>query len=118
MQYSRTPVRRYTQASVANAAAATKTGNPLDMTEVHKGHLLTLITNGATGPTVPATATFQIDLGDGTWLTVREVVGSTTANAVTRDFWEVPPCVRCRVNFAGNTAQPVTVESSMIAYRR
>ena len=85
------------------------------------GFLTFKITNGATGPTVAATAKVMVAHNaslpatgaEGTdWKLVYVIDGSSTANAQTPGSWPVPMGVgNLQIEFANNTVQNCTVES-------
>jgi hypothetical protein len=108
-------------ASASNAADATTRGT-IDVRERDGGILTLRMTNGATGPTVPCTARVMIAHNTGAtptaaapgtdWKTVETFTGAVTANAVVPRVFTFPPAVmHIQVEFAGNTAQAVTVEA-------
>lgn len=120
MQYSRTPVKRVSIAdNTSSAAGATTTGLTVDNSTLFRATVLVRILNGATAPTVGATATvqFQID-NSGKWYVYKRLRGGTTANDETVDSWEMPPCLRMRVVVTGNTGQAVTADATVIGYNR
>lgn len=108
--------------SATNTAGSTTRGT-LDLTTAHGGVVTLKITNGATGPTVQCTCNVLIAHNASTptaasagadWKTVFTFGGGTTNNAVTEQHYVVPPGVmKLEVEFTGNTAQSVTVESYM-----
>lgn len=115
--------------SASNAAAATTRGR-LDCSAIDGGILTFRITNGATGPTVQATAKVLVAHKDtampaaaaeGTadldWKQVYEIGGGTTANVSSRGVYKFGPEIAyIEIEFTGNTAQAVTVEAHATTY--
>lgn len=108
-------------ASVSNPATETVRGT-IDVRERDGGIVTLKITNGATGPTVPAIANVMIAHGAGAtpaaaaagadWKTVASFGSSGANNAVTERVYEFGPGVKhVQVEFTGNTGQAVTVEA-------
>lgn len=108
-------------ASTSNAAGSTTRGT-LDLRTAQGGVLTMKITNGATGPTVAATATVSIAHNAGAtptagaegsdWKRLYQFAGTTTANDVQQWSIDIPPGVmHLQVEFSGNTGQAVTVEA-------
>lgn len=99
------------QASATNAAAATATSTTLDMTTKYGGFVTAIVTNGATGPTLPCT--FVIMTSDDNFTTSRDAytfVAGTTASTTYTFNQDIPWGVMyLRSKFTGNTAQSVTV---------
>lgn len=112
-------------ASATNTAGSTTRGTR-DMRGKHGGLLTLKITNGATGPTVQCTANVLVAHNSGStptaasagsdWKTIFIFGGGTTNNAVTEQHIVLPPCCHVEVEFTGNTAQSVTVESVITDY--
>lgn len=103
-------------ASTANAAGATTNSAAWDVsTCVGEQELEVVITNGATGPTLPCLAVLQLSRdGGANWVdTPYQRAGvPATANARAAHGIKVPPGYRLvRVRFAGNTGQAVTIEA-------
>ena len=112
-------------ASASQAAGATTRGRLDCSTGVDGGVITVAITNGATGPGVQCVARLMIAHrgtampaaaaeGNGAldWKIVAEIGGGIAANArtrITRTFG--PEVAYWQVETAGNTLQPVTVES-------
>lgn len=118
MQLSYTPVTRACLASIANAAGATKTGGTVNLNDIHQAEALATVTNGATGPTIGCSATLQISQDGTNWIDVEKKTAGTGNDEVSLLRFSVPPCLKARVNFAGNTGQDVTVEANILAYLR
>ena len=108
-------------AGTSNAAGATTRGT-LDMRTALGGLLTFKLTNGATGPSVAASANILVAHNSGAtptaasagtdWKTIYQVQHSTTANAVGE--WNLPidaSVMHIEVEITGNTAQTVTCEA-------
>lgn len=112
-------------ASTSNAAASTTRGG-LDLRSKHGGLLTLKITNGGVGPTVQCEGRVLISHSSGTlpalasagseWKTIFVYGGGLTANAVTEQSINIPPCMHLEVEFTGNTGQAVTVEAYITVY--
>ena len=115
--------------STSNGAGSTTRGR-LDCTSADGGMIRWRITNGGTGPTVQCEARVLVarkqssmpaagseGAGDDDWKRVYTVGGGTTANTSTRGSWRFGPEVAyVEIEFAGNTAQAVTVECTGDTY--
>lgn len=115
--------------SATNTAGSTTRGR-LDCTAVDGGVITFRITNGATGPTVQATARVLVahkgasmpaaaseGTADTDWKQVYEIGGSSTASASSRGVYRFGPEVAyAEIEFSGNTAQSVTVEAHATTY--
>ena len=112
-------------ASTSNAAGATTRGT-IDLSAVYGGIVTLKITNGATGPGVPAEGRVLISHADtlptaasagADWKTIWCFGGGTGANRVTEQSFQFGPEVRhLEVEFTGNTVQAVTVEAIVTTY--
>lgn len=101
-------------AATSNAAAATTTGTAVDLTVAYGGLITGIITNGATGPTIAASAIVEVSGDNTNWKTLYTVSGEVTANSVTSWSCSVEPGIMyARVRVTGNTAQAVTCEAFM-----
>lgn len=107
-------------AGTSNGAGSTTRGT-LSLGTALGGVLTVKIANGATGPTVPATANVLV-AHNGTaptagsagvdWKTLTSVQHNTTNSATGEWFFDIPTAVMSlEVEFTGNTAQAVTVEA-------
>lgn len=115
--------------SASNAAGATTRGR-VDCSAADGGMIRFRITNGATGPTVQATATVLVaqkgasmpaaaaeGTADTDWKQVYQIGGGTTASASTRGAYRFGPEVAyIEIEFTGNTGQAVTVECTGDTY--
>ncbi len=104
---------RTLHASASNAAAGTTYGTTWDLSTAFGGTIEARITNGGTGPTIPADFVVQISYDGGTtWRDFSRQTAGVTA-ATSYDFAvEIPPSVKtARTSFQSNTAQAVTVEA-------
>lgn len=116
-----TKTARTLLASTSNGAGSTAQGTPLDLTTKQGGLLTLKLTNGATGPTVQATAyvcvahnatTPAAGVAGVDWKTIAQIGGGTTANAITETAIAIDPAVmQLHVYVTGNTAQAVTCEA-------
>lgn len=116
-----TKTARTIVASATNAAGATTRGT-LDLRTAFGGVLNVKITNGATGPTVQATANILIAHNDGAtpaaasagsdWKTMTTVGGGVVNSQITERVIPIDPGImHMEVEFTGNTGQDVTVEA-------
>lgn len=119
-----TPVktaRTLIAAATSNAAAATTRGT-LDLRTTHGGMLTIKLTNGATGPTVQATANVLVAHNAGAtptaasagvdWKTLWSFGGGVTASAITEQSIAVDAGVmHLEVEVTGNTGQAVVCEA-------
>lgn len=115
-----TKTARTLVASGSNAAGSTTRGR-VDLTTAFGGSLTIKITNGATPPTVQATANVLVAhnatqpaaaSAGADWKTIFSAGGGTTANAVSEWYVDIAMGVmQLEVEFTGNTAQAVTVEA-------
>ena len=117
---TKTP-RTLIAAATSNAAGSTTRGTA-DLRTAQGGLLTVKITNGATGPTVPATVNILIAHNAGAtptaasagadWKTIWSFVSSNANNAVTEQSITIDPAVmHLEVEVTGNTAQTVTCEA-------
>ena len=92
-------------------------GTPQNSTSIATGDgasLLATITNGATGPTVGATATLQVSADNTTFYSTSDVrqAGTTSAASYAFDFnvslSDYAAWAYARIQIGGNTAQNVT----------
>lgn len=111
-----------TVVSSQSAAVGTPVRGTVDLRTAQGGLLTMKITNGATGPTVAATATVSIAHNAGAtptagaegsdWKRLYQVAGTTTNSDVQQWAIDIPPGVmHLQVAFADNTGQAVTVEA-------
>ena len=86
------------------------TSTTMTMTTSYGGSLSMALTNGGTGPTVPARLTVEISNDNSNWHTFAGPFnGSTTAGAAAEFVVIIPKEVLyCRVVAGGNTGQAVT----------
>jgi hypothetical protein len=99
-------------AATSNSAGGTTTGTAIDLTTKYGGVLTVRITNGATGPTVAASATVLVSYDNSAFRTYAQVTHNSSNNAVGDWAWDIPPGVMyLRVDVSGNTAQAVTCEA-------
>lgn len=110
-----------------NTAGSTTRGR-LDVRGDDGGFVHIKLTNGATGPTVQATASILVADTDGTqpaaasagadWKTlVSGITAGTAANAVREFVWYYGPgMTHLEVEVTGNTGQTVTCEATAFRY--
>lgn len=117
---TKTP-RTLIAAATSNAAGSTTRGTA-DLRTAQGGMLTVKITNGATGPTVPATVNILIAHNAGAtptaaaagadWKTIWSFAASTGNNVVTEQSITIDPGVmHLEVEVTGNTGQAVTCEA-------
>lgn len=112
-------------AGTSNAAGATTRG-VLDLRGKHGGLLTIKLSNGGTGPTVPAEGRVLVAHNSGAtpaaasagvdWKTHFVFGGGTTNSAVTEQSFVMPPCCHLEVEITGNTGQAVGCEALMTEY--
>jgi hypothetical protein len=108
-------------AATSNAAAGTTRGT-VDLRTASGGTLTIKLTNGATGPTIQATASILVAHNAGAtptaasagvdWKTIWSFGGGTTINAITEQSIAVDASVmHIEVEVTGNTGQAVVCEA-------
>lgn len=118
---TKTP-RTLIAAGTSNAVSPAATRGTADLRAAQGGLLTVKITNGATGPTVPATVNILIAHNAGAtptaaaagadWKTIWSFAASTGNNAVTEQSITIDPGVmHLEVEVTGNTGQDVTCEA-------
>lgn len=118
---TKTP-RTLIASGTSNAVSPAATRGTADLRTAQGGLLTVKITNGATGPTVPATVSILIAHDAGAtptaasagadWKTIWSFVASTGNNVVTEQSITIDPAVmHLEVEVTGNTAQAVTCEA-------
>ena len=107
---------RTIQSSATNTSGSTTTGSTVDLSTASGGVVGWKITNGATGPTIGCTITLQYSRDNfSTSWDVAAVLAGTANNGVYSGAFNIPIGVMyCRVKFAGNTGQSVTVEAYLM----
>jgi hypothetical protein len=107
-----TKTARTLVASAANAAGASTTSAPWNLSTALGAVIQARVSNGATGPTVGCDVQVQASVDQSTWREVTRFSAGTAANGVYDFCVEIPaPILAARVVFVGNTVQPVTVEA-------
>lgn len=117
---TKTP-RTLIAAATSNAAGA-QTRGTADLRTAQGGLLTVKVTNGATGPTVPATVNILVAHNSGAtpaaasagadWKTVWSFASSTGNNVITEQSITIDPAVmHLEVEVTGNTGQAVTCEA-------
>ena len=105
-------LRTIIAAATSNTAASTTTGTAVDLTTKYGGVLTVKITNGGTGPTVPASG-YVYTSGDNTNFKLMTQLAAPSTSGVTTE-WLVdihPGVMYLRVDVKDNTAQAVTCEA-------
>lgn len=108
-------------AGTSNAAGSTTRGT-VDLRTAQGGLLTVKVTNGATGPTVPATVNILVAHNSGAtpaaaaagadWKTIWSFAASTGNNVITEQSITIDPAVmHLEVEVTGNTGQAVTCEA-------
>lgn len=98
-------------ASTSNAAAGTTNSSNWDLSSTVGDQVLWVqMTNGATGPTIPCTATIQWSNDGGTtWFTLTSRSATPTNSAVSVYSISIPQGYKyVRAVFSGNSVQAVT----------
>lgn len=109
-------------ASSTSNAAGSSTRGTADLRTAQGGLLTVKVTNGATGPTVPATVNILVAHASGAtptagaagadWKTIWSFAASTGNNVVTEQSITIDPAVmHLEVEVTGNTGQAVTCEA-------
>ena len=109
-------------AAATSNAAGSQTRGTVDLRTAQGGLLTIKITNGATGPTVPATVNVLVAHNAGStpaaasagadWKTLWSFAASTGNSVVTEQSITIDPAVmHLEVEVTGNTAQAVTCEA-------
>ena len=102
------------QASASNAAAGTTTGTAVNLTAAYGGWLTAVITNGATGPTLPGTLTVQTSNDNTTYRDAYVFTAGITASTTYTFGVDVPWGTGwIRTKFSGNTVQAVTIAAEI-----
>jgi hypothetical protein len=94
------------------ASAGDTTSSAVDLTTTYSASLGIKITNGATGPTVPAQVIVQVSYDNSKWYNLGGALVASTANsAVTSWVVNLPDSVqRVRTVSGSNTGQNVTLD--------
>lgn len=102
----------YIASGTTNAAGATTTGTARNMATDY-GALVTIkIANGATAPTVAASAKIYTSIDGTNWKLFYTVASDTVSNSVNEWAIDLPRgAMYSRVDVAGNTVQGVTCEA-------
>jgi hypothetical protein len=95
-----------------NTSGGTTTGTVVDLTTKYGGLLTVKITNGATGPTVAASAYVYTSHDNSNFKTMTVLQSNLGNNAVSEFAMDIPPAVMyLRVDVKDNTGQTVTCEA-------
>ncbi len=99
-------------AVTTQAATVSFTSSTFDLSTALAGTISARIVNTSTGPTIAASVRVDLSIDGGTtWRTHDLGLAATTAAAIYDYVFDLPESYKtARVVFAGNTAQPVTVE--------
>lgn len=97
----------------SQAAAASTTGSTIDMTNDYELALSARITNGGTGPTIPARIDVQVSHDNSVWFTYGTLVqGGTTSSGVYENSCTLTGWNYARLYSTANTAQAVTLDAA------
>lgn len=102
--------------AVAQAAGGTTTGDSQDLSDAEAAELHLRITNGATGPTLPAQVQIETSPDGSDWYDYGGPLKGKTANAGISE-WTVPidrGVKYARVVGSGNTGQGVTLDAWIV----
>src|SRR4051812_10942830 len=104
-------LRTIIAAATSNAGSATTTGSVVDLSTKYGGLITIKLTNGATGPTVAASAKVYTSGDNTNFKLLTTITGDSTNNSVNEYAVEIPaPVMYVRVDVTGNTAQAVVCE--------
>ena len=97
------------------AGGADTVATGVDLTTVYAAAYLIKLTNGATGPTVPAQVQVQVSADNSNWYNHGgPLVGSTANSAVTSWVVELPPsALYARTTSGSNTGQVVSLNTEV-----
>jgi hypothetical protein len=100
--------------STAGSALNAQSGNK-DLTAAPNGAVITaLVTNGATGPTIPCTVEIDFSTDGSTWKVAQQLFAALGNSVATPFIFEINRNVMwVRIGFGGNTGQAVTVEAQI-----
>lgn len=100
--------------SSAAASALNAVNGSKDLTTAYGAFITALVTNGATGPTIPTTVELDYSVDGSTWKVGQQILTATGNNVVTPLVFEISKNVMwVRIGFGGNTAQGTTVEAQI-----
>ncbi len=100
------------QTSGTLTAGTPITSSVVTLTTYDFATFVALVTNGATGPTLPAIVTIQISMDNTTFWNAYVFTAGITASTTYTFVQDLPPGIQyMKVNFASNTAQNCTVAS-------
>jgi hypothetical protein len=104
-------LRTIIAAATSNTAGSTTTGTVFDLTTKYGGLLTAKITNGGTGPTVPAQVNIYTSGDNTNFKLFAALVGDSVAGSVNEWAVDIPAAAMyVRADVTGNTAQAVTAE--------
>lgn len=96
----------------SNSAGGTTSGTELDLSTKYGGGLTVRITNGATGPTVAATAIVYVGSATGEKRELTRGTANTGNSVVTDLVFDIPIwAMFLNLDITGNTGQAVTCEA-------
>jgi hypothetical protein len=97
------------------AGAADTTSSAIDMRTEYGATAVIKLTNGATGPTVPAQVQIQVSPDNSNWYNFGgDCVGSTTNNGIYQFMVDIPPGFYVRSVAGSNTGQNVTARVELV----
>ncbi len=104
------------QASGTLTAGTPITSSVVTLTTYDFATVVALVTNGGTGPTLPAIVTIQISMDNTTFWNAYIFTAGITASTTYTFTQDLPAGIQyAKVNFASNTAQNVTVACHLSA---
>jgi hypothetical protein len=112
-----TKTRTSIWAAQAQAAAATTTSSAVDLSAGYGSAVHLKITNGGTGPTIPAQIQIEVSSDNSAWEQYggAAIVGSTTNSASVTATVVIPLAVKyLRLVGSANTAQAVTLDAAIV----
>lgn len=99
-------------AGTSNAAAGTTTGAAVNLTTAYGAEVTIKLTNGATAPTIAATAKVFISGDNTNYKLFYQIAGDLVASSVNEFALDIPAAVMyLRVDVTGNTGQAVVCEA-------
>lgn len=101
--------------NVTQTAGGSTTSSAVTLTDAYAAHLDIRVTNGATGPTLPATIRIEYSHNNTDWYPQTTDMPADLGNNVVTTFnWDIPPGVGyVRLQGGGNTGQSVTLRAEI-----
>lgn len=102
------------QSSATQTTGSTTTGSAVNVTTYDFATVTGIITNGATGPTLPGTFTIQTSFDNSTFRNAYVFTAGTTNSATFTFTQAIDPAVQyVKSVFSGNTAQSITIAAEI-----